>query len=130
MKTVLISIKKRHLNNMLKGKKKWELRRTKPRLEPPFRVLCCVSGTCGSVEAAWICDKVVPLSYRDARHVAALGYVTIEEAGEYQRRGPLFGWHVQEGTLWDWKGLGIAKHITDYGIRTPPQSWRYVEDED
>ena len=130
MNTILISIRKRHLKNMMKGKKTWELRRTRPRIDPPFRVLCCVVGTGGSVEAAWICDRVACLSGADAKHIARLACLTPEEVREYKREGTLFGWHVQEGTLWDWKGLGIARHVTDYGIRRPPQSWRYVEAED
>ena len=130
MNTILISIRKRHLKNMMKGKKTWELRRTRPRIDPPFRVLCCVVGTGGSVEAAWICDRVACLSGADAKHIARLACVTPEDVRQYRLHGPLYGWHIQEGTLWDWKGLGIARHITDYGIRRPPQSWRYVEAED
>ena len=128
VKTIMLTIRKRHLNHMRQGVKGWELRKTRPRIKPPFRVLCCVSGTAGSVEAAWICDSVVSLNGADVNHVARIACVTPEEVRAYRREGDLYGWHIQDGTFRDWKAEGIPKHITDFSIRRPPQSWCYAEE--
>lgn len=123
MITIMITIRKRHLNNMRKGVKPYELRLTRPKVSPPFRVLCCVSGTGGAVEAAFTCPACPELTCPDGK-IAELGHITVEEVRSYRREGTLYGWKVED--FEDWKAEGRAKHITDYGITRPPQSWCYV----
>ncbi len=129
LETVLISIRARHLNNIRRGKKKYELRKSRPRVEPPFRVLCCVSGTAGTVEAEFVVDRVAFMTEAPAERIAQLACITPEEARAYRgESGDLYGWHIMAHTLIDYKALGCERNVVDYGLKRPPQGFRYVDE--
>lgn len=125
MKTVMISIKPRHLKDMREGRKLYELRKTRPNLTPPFRVLCCESGTGGEVRAAFTCDACPDMTWKAPTVTAALACIKPEEVRKYRGDGKLYGWRVKD--FEDWAAEGRTRHAIDFGLTRPPQSWCYVE---
>ena len=125
MRTVMISIRARHLRDMREGRKLYELRKTRPNLTPPFRVLCCESGSGGEVKAAFICDACPEMTKKDTGVIAALACIKPEEVRRYRGDGRLYGWRVKE--FEDWAAVGRTRHVIDFGLKRPPQSWCYVE---
>ena len=82
VKTVIMSIKGRHIRNMEAGKKRFELRKSRPAGNPPFEVLLCQSGSGGNIVAAFTCHRVIEMEGSDAE-IAALAAITEEEARGY-----------------------------------------------
>lgn len=125
--TVMITVKPRHLGDMRQGVKGYELRKTRPGIQPPFRVVCCESGSGGAVTAEFICPACPELGCTDAV-IATLAHITEQEAHDYRMRGTrrLYGWKVTD--FIDYKASGRVKHVADYGLNRPPQSWCYVRE--
>lgn len=152
-KAVLISIRPKWCEKIADGEKTIEVRRTRPKLETPFKVyiyctagylqyvtqngmLCHMSG-CREVIGEFICDKIyelAPLNHApdDVEQMACL---TREEIVQYLR-GIGYGWHISNLRIYDhprklWEFTVLRK--TKYGlapvpITRPPQSWQYVEE--
>ena len=123
--TVMITIRARHLRNMRKGVKPYELRKSRPSRPGPFRVVCCVSGKSGAVEAEFICRGTPEMACSDEK-IAALGRISMDEVRGYRGEGMLYGWRVEDFA--DYVAEGRVKHCTDYGVKRPPQSWCYVKE--
>ena len=173
MKSVLISIQPKWCELIASGKKTVEVRKTKPKLETPFKVyiyctkdknfnFCTDDGEQythignGKVIGEFVCDSI-----RCEKEVAdglvdivleRTSCVSARELVEYANGNVLYPWHISNLVIYDkprelrgffhertfhaftteWNIEGIVhypikKTIMDE-IRTPPQSWCYVED--
>lgn len=151
-RAVLISIRPEWCEKIADGEKTIEVRKTRPKLETPFRcyiyrtkgivphiingkwVKIAVGGT---VVGEFVCDKIyelAPLNHApdDVEQMACL---TREEIVQYLR-GVGYGWHISNLRIYDhprdlWEFIVLRK--TKYGlapvpITRPPQSWQYVEE--
>ena len=123
MKTIVMSIRGRHICNMEAGKKRIELRKRKPAEAPPYRVLLCQSGSGGNIVAEFTCPKVVELTGSDAE-IAEAACVTEEEVRGYRADGTLYGWEIED--FHRLRGDDVP-HIFDYGVNRAPQSWCYAK---
>ncbi len=125
MRSVIATIKTAPLKKIRAGQKHWEMRKTSPSLTPPFRVLCCESGSHGIIKAAFICDKVVKKLPADAMTEIAESCVSLETATQYSNESPLHFWHISD--MEDY-GDNSPYRIYDFGVSRAPQSWQYIQD--
>ena len=152
MKSVLISIRPKWCELIASGKKTLEVRKTRPKLETPFK--CYIYRTKGkvrhimngkwfnmpvggSVIGEFICDTyVIDRTFgHDALFNGAACMSEIECAA-YSTCSPIYGWHISNLKIYE-----KPKKLSDFtGIKTmrdgfelrvlerPPQSWCYVEE--
>lgn len=127
MKKVLLSVHPKWCELIFNGKKTIEVRRTRPKLEPPFEVLVyetkgqfikSVKGACttygygrGKVIGSFVCDKVEKIT--PSVEWGSHGYDTVDddllkemclERGYLEKYGAgvtLYGWHITEPKLFD-----------------------------
>lgn len=151
-RAVLISIRPKWCEKIADGEKTIEVRKTRPKLETPFRgYIYRTKGTVphiingkwvkievgGTVVGEFVCDKIyelAPLNHApdDVEQMACL---TREEIVQYLR-GVGYGWQISNLRIYDhprnlWEFTVLRK--TKYGlapvpITRPPQSWQYVEE--
>ena len=126
MKTIIMTIKRRHFRNMVKGVKHYEMRTTRPSAELPVTVLLCVSGTGGEIRGSFICREIEDATMWGPARIAKAACITTDEAEGYRRnaqgkRRRLYAWKVD-----DMRAGGDVLSIYDYGATRPPQSWQYV----
>lgn len=151
-RAVLISIRPKWCEKIADGEKTIEVRKTRPKLETPFR--CYIYRTKGivphiingkwvkievggTVVGEFVCDKIyelAPLNHApdDVEQMACL---TREEIVQYLR-GVGYGWHISNLRIYDhprdlWEFTGLRE--TKFGaepvpITRPLQSWQYVEE--
>ena len=157
MKSVLLSIQPKWCELIASGRKTIEVRRTRPKIEQPFK--CYIYQTKyrkgngrtysdGKVIGEFICDKItigIPafkdneVGYWDILEGSCL---ILDELFEYGKWKTLYGWHISDFVLYD-----KPKELTDFKfcnsvkgrwdkngnremiVRKPPQSWCYVEKE-
>lgn len=156
MKSIMLSIKHRHNENIHSGAKTNELRTKPPKIECPFKVYnfdTTSSGGCGKVVSEWICDSME--TYRICmgipKHLLDTGCVTSNEIMKYTDNGnkDLTAMHISNLKIYDepkelsefkktnrdcvYSDLGLAipncdkcKEPTCF-IQRPPQSWCYVK---
>ena len=131
MKEVLISINPKWCELIASGKKTVEVRKTKPKLETPFKVyIYCTKQFyrkgngyfqgkyCGKVIGEFICDKIENI---EIRHFTVFGhenrYTAVGENPDYQwlkksclsynevvkygKLAPLYGWHITDLVIYD-----------------------------
>ena len=125
---IMLTVKPRHIANMRKGRKKYELRKSRP-AKPggrDCRVFICESGSGGQVVAEFTCPAMPEMTTVDATRVAVWACVGEEDVERYRADGRLFGWLVTH--FIDYKAEGRVQHITDFGLTCPPQSWCYVRE--
>lgn len=126
---ILITIKPRHLRNMKRGRKKYELRKTRPKKSRTYRIWCCESGTGGKVVAVFTCGIFPELTDCHDAEIAKWACITEDEARGYRQggKGRLYGWLVED--FEDIKGTDRERHISNFGRKRPPQSWCYCHDQ-
>ena len=140
MKAVLISINPIWCEEIASGKKTVEIRKTKPKLDAPFR--CFIYETQSITDTPWV-DEDGHLGFKGRG--AVIGeffcyYVYEDKHGEYadvfEEKGlvplamqkqyggnkPLYGWKIAELKIYD-----KPKPLSEFGLNRPPQSWQYVE---
>lgn len=129
---ILMTIKPCHLANIRTGKKKWELRRTKPKLDIfdfPFKVYCCESGSGGLIKAEFVCYNIRSIwnTVEDTELAAKMACISGFEVREYMGdKDILYGYTVDN--VKDYtrdKGYKIM-NISEFGFSRPPQSWCYI----
>lgn len=155
MKSVLISIKPKWCELIVSGKKTIEVRKTRPKLETPFKcyIYCTkelhsglvVGG--GKVIGDFMCDKITHYpfeDYNDGEHLMPFGELEKTcldgiEIYDYLRTKDGYGWHISDLKIYDepkelseFKGRKLVwrgnNHIHEYEELTrPPQSWCYVK---
>ena len=130
MRTVIITIKPRHLNDILAGKKSLELRKTFPKIEPPFNVECCESGSGGQIKGRFECYGKIGIWKNDyeSERFARMACVTEKELDAYIGGNDfIYGWRVDEVIDYTNANNYRIKYVSDYGVDRPPQSWCYAK---
>ena len=136
MKTIIATIKPGHLINIRRGVKEFEIRKTTPK-EAPFRVLLCESGSGGQIKAEFVCDTVLPVDVTFSGIVKLWDLlrldracITHDEMAIYIGQGRTgYAWSITEMVDYcNTKGQRV-RHISEYGLKRPPQSWQYVKEE-
>lgn len=115
MKAVLLSIKPKYCELIESGKKTVEVRKTRPKLDIPFKVYIyetkgydtlfgkdkpkklCVSG--GRVIGEFVCDEILDCRDVDMDDTC----LTVEEWLKYTKghRGIVYGWHISDLVIYD-----------------------------
>lgn len=151
-KAVMLSIRPKWCKKIASGKKTIEVRKTRPKLETPFK--CYIYRTKGTVphiiNGKWVqmevggtvigeftCDRIyglAPLNHApdDVEQQACM---TREEIVRYLK-GVGYGWHISDLRIYDaprelseFTGLRDTRFgAAPYDIKRPPQSWCYVEE--
>jgi predicted transcriptional regulator len=153
---VLISIKPKWVNLILSGKKTIEIRKTIPKLAPPFTCYIYESGT-GCVVGEFVCTKTEYYTNHQGRYLGSANIppkscVNVRELIDYAgETGVGFAWHISsvkeyetpltlsafqiactqktpcnECQLWN-NGRYQIPGCALANIEKPPQSWRYVQ---
>ena len=147
MRSVLISVRPKWCYKIAEGKKTIEARKTKPKLETPYKcyIYCTKdeplyqSGDkfwCGEelgngkIIGEFICDKLVWVISHPSifaghalLHFAAIesACLTQEEAEMYSGGKDVYGWHISDLVIYD-----SPKTLRELGLKKAPQSWCYV----
>lgn len=147
MKAVLISIRPKWCELIASGEKTIEVRKTRPKLDMPFKcyIYCTRSGVArgafrkqGKVIGEFVCEQIKdygivrPETYGE---YAGTGLSAAEMAA-YSAGRPVYGWHISNLRIYDtprelseFTGLRETKFGAEpVTIRRPPQSFCYVED--
>lgn len=152
-KAVLISISPEWVKKILAGEKTLEVRKTRPKLEAPFKVyiyctagnlsyevnngmMCNISGG-KMVVGEFVCDDIIEdLRGENCDILCGQGYMSLAQIKAYGRNKKLYGWHISDLKIYAQpKQLSVFKGLrkTKFGyapveIKRPPQSWCYVEE--
>lgn len=149
-KAVLLSIQPRWCGLIASGEKTIEVRKTRPKIETPFRVyIYCTNDRKnhfwtgkrysyadershnafdkdgnGKVIGEFICDaiSIVPFDKITGNYVDKQCRLSREELWEYTGGFFAYGWHISNLIIYD-----QPKALSEFGLTRPPQSWRYVE---
>ena len=151
MKSVLISIQPKWCDLIASGKKTVEVRKTKPKLDEPFKVyiFCTLKGDDvfivsdkahkfnGKVIGEFMCkcmtslkaDNLVQAYYNNTQATC----LTDAEIMQYANGGKLYYWHISDLVIYakprelsEFSKYGFSHHVW---LKRPPQSWCYVESE-
>ena len=156
-KAVLISIRPEWCDLIKNGIKTLELRKSRPKLELPFKVyIYCTIGCSfliggkhplsgnGKIIGEFVCNSIIKFIYeRDGyglEHEAAIiakSCVPEKELYHYLQGKTPYGWNISALKIYDkprelseFKGLRKTKFgYEPIKIKKPPQSWRYVEED-
>lgn len=151
MKAVLISIRPKWCQKIISGEKKIEVRKTRPKLNQPFRCYIYQTGK-GGVIGEFVCDEIfdLPCGARIPSDIARGACLEPVEIHKYLGTGEGYGWHISNLKIYDtprelddfrrarkndWWCESYAMYCEHNGtcgnaslqIRRPPQSWCYVE---
>ena len=129
LRNIVMTVKPRHIRNMRKGIKKYEMRKTRPVYRPhgEFRkIWLCESGSGGRIVASFRCRAYPRLTDRSDETIAKVCAITPEEVRGYRKKGDsLYGWLIEDFEYFH--GPENNRHIVDFGLERPPQSWCYVK---
>ena len=138
MKAVLISIRPKWCEKIVSGEKTIEVRKTRPKMNPPFKCYIYKCGN-GKVIGEFLCDEISKINGAGRISSDAARPTCLKPAELHQYLGAVigFGWHISDlriydhqRDLWEFTGLRETKYGLAPGpITRPPQSWRYVEEE-
>ena len=118
MKTVMISIKPEWVKKILNGEKTFEVRKTKPKCNIPFKCLIyCTknNGGCGKVVAEFICDNIeyapiTTIKFEQLMESSCLWWDNISDYFGFEPAvKPLYFWHISNVKIYD-----KPKDISDY----------------
>lgn len=128
MKAILMSIQPKWVKKIVNGKKTIEVRKTRPKLETPFKVyIYCTKGKevlvtdkvvswTKEVIGEFVCDEIVTDTagqFADRFHDR--GKLTLDEQRKYGGNKPLYGWHISALKIYDKpKELGAFRKPCDY----------------
>ena len=136
-KAVLISIRPMWSQKIMSGQKTVEVRKTRPKMNPPFKCYIYKCGN-GKVIGEFLCDEIIEdRTYGHNEEFYRAACMSAYDAAAYAMQSPLYGWHISDLRVYDhprdlWEFTGLRQ--TRFGwepvpITRPPQSWRYVEEE-
>lgn len=147
-RAVMLSIRPKWCVEIANGRKTIEVRKTRPKIEPPFKcyIYCTKNGEAiwgknyerngylnGKVIGEFVCDAILPIWFKCSCDPAVMTThyeipgtrLTDVEIMEYLGNGVEgYGWHISDLEIYD-----TPKTLQEFGITMPPQSWRYVEEE-
>ena len=149
-KEVLISIRPEWCSLILSGAKKLEIRRTRPKIETPFKChIYCTKDKHGGIAsfqkpdggyifsnghviADFICDRIIDIGVpypawsaemnQDILKAACMSY---SEMHSYAGHDTVYVLHISDLHIFD-----HSKSLDKYGMIRPPQSWCYVYSDD
>lgn len=124
MKSVLISIQPKWCELIASGKKTVEVRKTKPKLETPFKcyIYCTIGDgakgdilprsrvTCGKVIGEFMCDRIIDIPYSqyfiDYYHTMPqadleASCLDMGHIDEYLLSKDGYGWHISDLVIYD-----------------------------
>ena len=136
-KAVLISIRPMWSQKIMSGQKTVEVRKTRPKMNPPFKCYIYKCGN-GKVIGEFLCDEIIEdRTYGHNEEFYRAACMSAYDAAAYAMQSPMYGWHISDlrvydhpRDLWEFTGLRETKFGLAPGpITRPPQSWRYVEEE-
>ena len=136
-KAVLISIRPMWYQKIMSGQKTVEVRKTRPKMNPPFKCYIYKCGN-GKVIGEFLCDQIIEdRTYGHNEEFYRAACMSAYDAAAYAMQSPMYGWHISDLRVYDhprdlWEFTGLRQ--TRFGwepvpITRPPQSWRYVEEE-
>lgn len=152
MKTVLISIRPEWCEKIISGEKTIEVRKTRPKLNPPFKCYIYKCGN-GKIIGEFLCDQIIEdRTYGHNEEFYREACMSAYDAAAYAMQSPMYGWHISNLKIYDtprelddfrrackndWWCESCAMFSEYNGtcgngslqIRRPPQSWCYVEEE-
>ena len=114
MKAILMSIQPKWCEKIVNGEKTIEVRKTRPKLETPFKVnIYCTKGKevlvtdkvvswTKEVIGEFVCDEIVTDTagqFADRFHDR--GKLTLDEQRKYGGNKPLYGWHISALKIYD-----------------------------
>ena len=139
MKSVLLSIKPKYCELIAGGIKTIEVRKTKPKLDTPFK--CYIyetktkdfysvfhETTMGKVIGEFVCNKIQNL-FSNSQFWINEDIVNRTCLNNYEIRkyangaDKIYGWHISDIVIYD-----KPKEFGEFAIKRPPQSWCYVEE--
>ncbi len=155
-KAVLISINPEWCELIASGEKTIELRKTKPKLKPPFK--CYIYMTkdkkqqygSGKVIGEFVCDCILShCEMANADIAEQQGFVHREKILSYSKGQEVYGWHISDLVIYD--NPKALQQFNRYcnncsfpilpfqvppcdncpsrELTHPPQSWCYVEEQ-
>ena len=152
-KAVLISIRPEWCQKIMAGRKTIEVRRTRPKMNPPFKCYIYKCGN-GKVVGEFLCDQIIEdRTYGHNEEFYRAACMSAYDAAAYAVQSPMYGWHISNLKIYDtpkeliefhtWKkckscnksGYESTACIYDENCIIPaaitkaPQSWCYVEEE-
>lgn len=116
MKSILQSIKPQYCELIASGKKTIEVRKTRPKLDVPFKVyIYCTKNAPqkwfdetkhGKVIGEYVCDYITPIFSRSrfwiAEDVLSASCLSFEEISKYADGAlNLYGWHISDLKIYD-----------------------------
>lgn len=136
-KAILISIRPMWSQKIMSGQKTVEVRKTRPKMNPPFKCYIYKCGN-GKVIGEFLCDEIIEdRTYGHNEEFYRAACMSAYDAAAYAMQSPMYGWHISDLRVYDhprdlWEFTGLRQ--TRFGwepvpITRPPQSWRYVEEE-
>ena len=153
MKAVLISINPEWCAKIASGEKTIEVRKTRPKMNPPFKCYIYKCGN-GKVIGEFVCDEIISIdgAGRIPSDIARPTCLEPAELHQYLGAAVGYGWHISDLKIYDhpremssfrgackndWWCESCAMYSERSGIcrnaglqiTRPPQSWRYVEEE-
>ena len=148
MRSVMISIRPKWCKFIKSGEKRIDVRKTAPKTVPFKAYIYCTGDKkekfiCRGgadmpfdvgnkmVVGEFICDKIIPVSCyaSDTNNRILLREqpytcLTDKQMIDYLGNGVEGkGWHISDLKIYD-----KPKELTEFGLKRPPQSWCYVED--
>ena len=152
MKAVLISINPEWCAKIASGEKTIEVRKTRPKMNPPFKCYIYKCGN-GKVIGEFVCDEIISIdgAGRIPSDIARPTCLEPAELHQYLGAAVGYGWHISDLKIYntprelndfrracknDWWCDSCAMYWEHNGtcsndslqIRRPPQSWCYVEE--
>lgn len=152
-KAVLISIRPEWCEKIMSGQKTIEVRKTRPKMNPPFKCYIYKCGN-GKVIGEFLCDEIININgaRRIPSDIARPTCLEPAELHQYLGAAVGYGWHISNLKIYDhpyemssfrgackndWWCESCAMYSERSGtcrnaglqITRPPQSWRYVEKE-
>lgn len=152
-KAVLISLRPEWCEKIISGEKTIEVRKTRPKMNPPFKCYIYKCGN-GKVVGEFLCDQIIEdRTYGHNEEFYRAACMSAYDAAAYAMQSPMYGWHISNLKIYDtpkeliefhtWKkckscnksGYESTACIYDENCIIPaaitkaPQSWCYVEEE-
>ena len=140
-KAVLISIRPMWYQKIMSGQKTIEVRKTRPKMNPPFKCYIYKCGN-GKVIGEFLCDQIININGAGRIPSDAARPTCLEPAELHQYLGAAtgFGWHISNLRIYDTprelrefyavpNEVEVALKAKPKPVTRPPQSWRYVEEE-
>ena len=141
MKSILISIQPKWCELIANGKKTIEVRKTRPKIETPYKCYIYKSFgkrkdcfareiqkyfNCGKVIGEFVCDEIIEDKRGENTDVfSKFALLSLDEQKKYGKNKPLYGWHISDLKIYDKAKLLIgfryyAEH--DFTKRTIKES--------